>query len=411
MNYELSIIKAMLSHDTWLTYSDKLSVKDLPKEIQPIYSALDSFHRQHEQDLTVVDLANLLLAQSYNDPDYYKAVLGNLETLSVSDTTTEVLLKSFYDRKLLKEISLAAYEVTEGKGSREALDKLLSQLSEQPQEVSVDVDFVTDDLEELLNESFRKPGLRWRLNTLNRMLGSLRAGDFGFIFARPETGKTTFLASETTYMAQQLGEDQGPVLWLNNEEQHNKVKIRCFQAALGATLAQINSNPQAARNAFLQATKGKHQIVQTAGPITKELVEKVIQKYKPSLVIYDQIDKIHGFKADREDLIMGAIYLWARELAKVYQHAAIGVCQADGSGEGQRWLTMANVANAKTAKQAEADWILGIGKTNDPGYEFVRFLHLSKNKLAGDEDSDPTLRHGKREVIIDPNVARYKDIQ
>ena len=72
---------------------------------------------------------------------------------------------------------------------------------------------------------------------------------------------------------------------------------------------------------------------------------------------------------------------------------------------------MANVANAKTAKQAEADWILGIGKTNDPGYEFVRFLHLSKNKLAGDEDSDPTLRHGKREVIIDPNVARYKDIQ
>lgn len=411
MNYELSIIKAMLSYDTWLTYSDKLSVKDLPKEIQPIYSALDSFHRQHEQDLTVADLANLLLAQSYNDPDYYKAVLGNLETLSVSDTTTEVLLKSFYDRKLLKEISLAAYEVTEGKGSREALDKLLSQLSEQPQEVSVDVDFVTDDLDSLLNETFRQPGLRWRLTTLNRMLGSLRAGDFGFIFARPETGKTTFLASETTYMASQLPEEAGPIIWFNNEEQHNKVKIRCFQAALGATLAQINSNPQAARNAFLQATKGKHQIVQTAGPITKELVEKVIQKYKPSLVIYDQIDKIHGFKADREDLIMGAIYLWARELAKVYQHAAIGVCQADGSGEGQKWLTMANVANAKTAKQAEADWILGIGKTNDPGYEFVRFLHLSKNKLAGDEDSDPTLRHGKREVIIDPNVARYKDIQ
>ena len=410
MNYELSIIKAMLSHDTWLTYSDKLSVKDLPKEIQPIYSALDSFHRQHEQDLTVADLANLLLAQSYNDPDYYKAVLGNLETLSVSDTTTEVLLKSFYDRKLLKEISLAAYEVTEGKGSREALDKLLSQLSEQPQEVSVDVDFVTDDLDSLLNETFRQSGLRWRLTTLNRMLGSLRAGDFGFIFARPETGKTTFLASETTYMASQLPEEAGPIIWFNNEEQHNKVKIRCFQAALGATLAQINSNPQAARNAFLQATKGKHQIVQTAGPITKELVEKVIQKYKPSLVIYDQIDKIHGFKADREDLIMGAIYLWARELAKVYQHAAIGVCQADGSGEGQKWLTMANVANAKTAKQAEADWILGIGKTNDPGYEFVRFLHLSKNKLAGDEDSDPTLRHGKREVIIDPNVARYKDL-
>jgi KaiC/GvpD/RAD55 family RecA-like ATPase len=242
------------------------------------------------------------------------------------------------------------------------------------------------------------------------MLGSLRAGDFGFIFARPETGKTTFLASETTFMAQQLSADAGPIIWFNNEEQHNKVRIRCFQATLGATLAQINSNPEAARNAFLQATKGKHQLLNTKGAITKDLVEKVIRKYKPSLVIYDQIDKIHGFKADREDLIMGAIYQWARELAKEFQHAAIGVCQADGTGEGQKWLTMANVANAKTAKQAEADWILGIGKVNDTGYEMVRYLHASKNKLAGDEDSDPTLRHGKRECIINPSIARYEDI-
>lgn len=72
---------------------------------------------------------------------------------------------------------------------------------------------------------------------------------------------------------------------------------------------------------------------------------------------------------------------------------------------------MANVANAKTAKQAEADWILGIGKTNDPGYEMVRFLHLSKNKLSGDEDTDASLRHGKREVLIEPSVARYVDLQ
>jgi len=403
----------MLSHDTWLKYSDKLQAKDLPKEIQPIYSLLDNFHQSHAVDLTVADLANLVLAQQQSDPQYYNAVLGNLETLSVSDTTTDVLLRSFYDRKLLKQLSLSAYEVSEGKLDVASLLPLMQQLQEGKTQTAndIDVEFVTDDLEQLLNETYRQPGLRWRLNTLNRMLGSLRAGDFGFIFARPETGKTTFLASETTYMAQQLKESDGPILWFNNEEQHNKVRIRCFQATLGASLAQINSNPAAAKNSFLQATKGKHQIVNTSGHITKSLVEQVIQKYKPALVIYDQIDKIHGFKADREDLIMGAIYQWARDLAKVYQHAAIGVCQADGSGEGQKWLTMANVANAKTAKQAEADWILGIGKSNDPGYEFVRFLHASKNKLAGDEDSDPTLRHGKREVLINPSIARYEDIQ
>jgi hypothetical protein len=412
VNYELSIIKAMLSHDTWLRFSSKLTVKDLPKDIQPIYSLVDNFHRQYAVDLTIGDLANLVLSQQHKDPDYYKAVLSNLETMSVSDTTTEVLIQSYYQQRLLKEISLGAYEVSEGKKDLESLLPLLKEFSDKPTPESLEeFEFVTDDLETLLNETYRQPGLRWRLSTLNAMLGSLRAGDFGFIFARPETGKTTFLASETTYMASQLPADAGPIIWFNNEEQHNKVRIRCFQATLGATLAQINSNPEAARNAFLKATNGKHQLLNTKGAITKELVEQVVRKYRPSLVIYDQIDKIHGFRADRDDLIMGAIYQWARELAKEFGHASIGVCQADGSGEGQKWLTMANVANAKTAKQAEADWILGIGKTNDVGYEAIRYLHASKNKLAGDQDSDPSLRHGRREVLINPSIARYVDLE
>jgi len=411
MNYELSIIKAMLSHDTWLSYSGKLQAKDLPKEIQPLYSLLDNYHQSHAVDLTVADLANLVLAQQKSDPEYYRGVLGNLETLSVSDTTTAVLLDSFYKQRILKELSLAAYEVSEGKKQFDSLAPLIQQLQDEQQVTHDDeFDFVTDDIDHLLNISFRQPGLRWRLDTLNKMLGSLRPGKFGFIFARPETGKTTFLASETTFMASQLKPDDGPIIWFNNEEVNGTVKIRCFQAALGATLAQINSHPQRAREAFLKATNGKHQILENKGAITKSLVEKVIQKYKPSLVIYDQIDKIHGFKADRDDLIMGAIYQWARDLAKVYHHAAIGVCQADGSGEGQKWLTMANVANAKTAKQAEADWILGIGKTNDIGYEAIRYLHASKNKLEGDQDTDQTLRHGRRECLISPSIARYEDM-
>jgi hypothetical protein len=68
------------------------------------------------------------------------------------------------------------------------------------------------------------------------------------------------------------------------------------------------------------------------------------------------------------------------------------------------------VANAKTAKQAEADWILGIGKSHDVGWETIRFLHLSKNKLMGDKDTDPTMRHGKVEVVIKPEIGRYVDL-
>ena len=137
-------------------------------------------------------------------------------------------------------------------------------------------------------------------------------------------------------------------------------------------------------------------------------VERICKLYNPSFIIFDQIDKIKGFDGDREDLKLGATYQWARELAKTYC-PVIGVTQADGSGEGKKWLTMENVANAKTAKQAEADWILGIGASHQEGFEYVRHLHASKNKLPGDEDSDPKMRHGKVDVIIDPEIARYRD--
>jgi replicative DNA helicase len=270
-------------------------------------------------------------------------------------------------------------------------------------------DFVSDDLELLVDEAFKKPGLRWRLNTLNRMLGSLRKGDFGFVFARPETGKTTFLASEVTFMAEQLADDAGPILWLTNEESGKKVMIRVYQASLGVPLTTLFRDLKRAKDAYHVKTKGKILMVDNAG-LSKRRVEALCEKYKPSLIVVDQLDKIKGFDNDREDLRLGAIYQWARELAKKYG-PLIGICQADGTGEGQRWLTMAHVANAKTAKQAEADWILGIGKIPEAGYDTIRYLHASKNKLMGDSDSDPTLRHGRCEVLIEADVARYKDLQ
>ena len=53
---------------------------------------------------------------------------------------------------------------------------------------------------------------------------------------------------------------------------------------------------------------------------------------------------------------------------------------------------------------------MGIGAVHDVGFEYIRFLHLSKNKLTGDEDSIPELRHGRMEVHINPAIARYEDM-
>jgi len=309
---------------------------------------------------------------------------------------------------MLRQLSLDAYEVAEGRGKIESVLATLNLLSAQPSDASgseLEVQFVTDDLEVLVNEAINTPGLRWRLNTLNKMLGSLRLGNFGFIFARPETGKTTFLASEVTHMA---GQTERPILWLNNEQAGSAVMLRCYQAALGIDMTTLYRDLAGNKKKFMDATNGNIRLFDS-GHIHKKTVEKLCRQLNPSLIVFDQIDKIQGFDNDREDLRLGTIYQWARELSKDYA-PAIGVCQADGTGEGQRWLTMAHVANAKTSKQAEADWILGLGKVPDVGFETIRYLHASKNKLVGDADSDSTLRHGRCEVLIDADKARYIDI-
>lgn len=216
------------------------------------------------------------------------------------------------------------------------------------------------------------------------------------------TGKTTFLASEVTYMAEQA---QTPVVWFNNEEQGNKVMVRCYQATLGLNLTELFSDIDKNTENYYNKIRGRLKIYD-AGTIHRKQVEDVCKQLNPSLIIFDQIDKIKGWKEDRHDLVMKDIYQWARELAKTYG-PVIGVCQAGGSGEGKKFLTMDDVDSSKTAKQGEADWILGIGKSHNDGEEFVRYLHLSKNKLSGDEDTIPDLRHGKESVIIRPDIARY----
>lgn len=352
-----------------------------------------------------------MVGASVKDKDYYLGVLDNLEKLVVSPETTRTLVQRLLANKQLNEISLAAHDAKEGRMDIENVKALFTKFlssTEKEEEKEEDV-FVSDNLAFLVDTTYKKPGLRWRLKTLNQMLGSIRKGDFGFIFARPESGKTTFLASETTFMAEQLTADDGPILWLNNEEQSEKPMLRCIQASTGCTLPQLYANLDGWNTDYQQKTKGKVKIIRDASAIHRSFVEKLCKQYKPSLIIFDQIDKIVGFDADREDLKLGAIYQWARELAKLYA-PVIAVCQADGTGEGVKWLTMSNVANAKTSKQAEADWICGIGKISDPGYDNVRYLHISKNKLLGDDMTIPDQRHGRREVIIKPECARYEDI-
>jgi hypothetical protein len=380
-----------------------------PAELKLVYEALCAFMAKHGRDTTAEELEVYFLSLhpgiTDKEKELYHAVFSNIKDSTTSAEVVADLLRSLDQRQKLTSLAIAAYEASEGRGKVGEIAELAGQVLHPEVQCDDTVEFVTDDLDAIYNQVVKEPGLRWRLKSLNQAIGSLRKGDFGFVFARPETGKTTFLASECSFMAQQA---KGPVLWLNNEEQGEKVMLRCYQAALGAPLEKLFSGIDKAKEEFRNVTGGRLKLLDAVS-LGKREVEDICKQVQPALIVFDQIDKIKGFTSDRDDLVLGAIYQWARELAKTYC-PVIGICQADGTAEGVKWLTMAHVANAKTSKQAEADWILGIGRSNDPGYEMVRHFHVSKNKLVGDQDSLPDMRHGHWDVLIEPHIARYRDI-
>jgi len=412
MELYLYVLKLFLvDKELYVKYKDVIDVEFLKSnfpEVFRLYKAVDELRKHGAKEEYAGAELNAALLTLYPNltTEIYGPLVEQVSEASPDKATILAYLQTLQQRVAASKIAFAALDVAEGKSSPETLKVLAQALVDAEGEVGPPPEdsFVSDDIDILVEQAYTAGGLRWRLKSLNRALGPLRKGDFGFIFARPETGKTTFLASEVTYMAEQA---ERPILWINNEEGGAKVGIRCYEAALGATFEQIHAHQARAREKYYAITKRNIKIKDDAG-ISRRGIEQLCRSLQPSLIIVDQLDKVNGFDGDREDLRMGAIYQWARELAKAYA-PVIGVSQSDGSGEGVKYLNMGNVANAKTAKQAEADWILGIG-LDFTEHPHIRGITICKNKLLGGEESVPKMRHAKFDVLLEPEIGRYKDM-
>lgn len=385
-------------------------IKTNYNNIYKLFNIIDLYYSKYNNsnNITINELdiyynSNYLLKD--NERKELTSLLTEIFNLDITNKEALVsLLEEHRRRSLAGKVALMALDVESGKKTTEELLEMFNDFEHQEVEAD-EVKPVNMNLKDLYDTQIKTPGLRWRLNFLNRSLGSLRKGDFGFIFARPETGKTTFLASEVTHM---VGQTDGHVLWFNNEEQGNKVGIRVFQAALGLNTGELFTNPESKQERYEQVTGNRIVILDFEDSSNKARIEAVLKQYNPALIIFDQIDKIRGFKGERNDLELKQIYQWAREMAKTYA-PVIAVSQASGEAEGKLFLTMDMVDGSKTAKQGEADWILGIGKEQD-NTSRTRYFNISKNKLIGDQDTSPDLRHGSSQVLIKPEIARYEDI-
>jgi replicative DNA helicase len=410
MKLEYIIIKYILDYNIFLKYSqyiDSKYFKNYYPEVYRIFLCIEKFFETNHRDLSVPELQVLFFADypgsSVKD---YDLIFKQIEDAVIPESTESLFTSLVKKIKATRVADAAISYVQSDLADDSTLQQALSEYDKIIDQPVDDIKLVSTNLEELYVQQRSKPGLRWRLRSLNEMVGSLRKGDFAVIFARPETGKTTFLADNVAGWLEQLASSGGgPVLWFNNEEQSGKVILRVYQSMFSVTLSDLGKKTKEYQDKFDSISRGR--LIFPDGVNDKAGIEKACERYNPGCIIFDQLDKVVGFQADRRDLELKAAYCWARELAKKYC-PVLGVCQAAASGENKRWLGMGDLDDSKTGKPGEADLILGIGKTESAVN--VRHLHACKNKLDGDEDTKPELRHGYIDVLIRADIARYEDI-
>lgn len=327
----------------------------------------------------------------------------------------EEVVKTLIELDYLALIMEECEKVKEGSSDLEHVHILATNaLKDVERYIEKDELFVSADLSAIADR-ITSSGYEWRLDALNRSLGPLRTGNFVIVAARVEVGKTTFLASEVSYLAQQLPKDR-PVVWVNNEEESSVVFFRIVQAALGIESKIIIADSKKAMEdyaALMGSNKDKIRVTKDMNNVRD--LETLFREVNPGLIIFDQLDKVDGFKSDeREDLKLGKIYKWARELARSYG-PVIAASQLSASAVEMKdppFIGLDALRGSKTDKPGEADVVITIGKYKEPKSpeeEMIRTINVPKNKLPGggskQVESD---RHGQFLVTIDPIRARFE---
>lgn len=374
---ELQLINNLLKKDCYNRYRDYIKPS---KEVEKYYESLDKLHSSLGRDIQLDEFIAMC-------PDY------PVPTTFFSEDLINVKLGDIKQRQWAYDHALLAVDIAEG---RKPMDTLLSHI-EKLDRVKSNIVIHEDNLD-VFRDLSPSSGIPYRLKSLQEATLGIRGGDLAVFFARTNVGKSTFLASEVTHMAEHVDR---PIIYFNNEQRGNAVKLRLMESSLGWNTDQLKVDYRKTLSLYLEKTKGNIKLVDDA-MLTHWELKRYVEELEPALICVDQLDKIKGFKADRNDLAVSAIYTFLREVAKKYNIPVMGVTQAAESAEGKKWLTTKDIAESKTGKPSEADLLIGIGKSNDEGYGNLRYLNILKNKGTGKDDFKIECRFRK-------DTGRYED--
>lgn len=293
----------------------------------------------------------------------------------------------------------------------------LSQATVRSMAQSAGTDYIDTPIHEILSEVDNDFGLKFRkVALLREHIAGLNGGASLAIAARPDKGKTSFIADTITDWAPQIESvfgERRPILWLNNEGSGKRIIPRVYQAALGATLPEIItlSNAGQLQEAYSNALGGFHDAIRVKDMhgATFAQIEQVIENMRPAVVVFDMLAnfRIGGAgaaganKADQVELA----WQITREMAVQHDFIALSTVQISQEGGNQLYPPYSALKDSKTAAQGATDIIMMLGSLDSPEFQALRGLSTPKNKFA--IAGKPSYAQG--EVVFDCSRSTFKD--
>lgn len=393
MSSELKIIKLFMEdRDTIQQYKDVfLKVPGLDRHIKTIVKTIDSYYEKYTLH-TSVTLPDFETFFSYENPVHKDKELIMELVCSAQEERANVDLIKLELEKVTEQhyAGMIAGHITpiiEGSkfGTLSVIRDLIEEYEEKVGNVVAgsDLDPFYMSLADIAKSEVTDQDITWPLTRLNELIGGPARGTSGAIFARPDTGKTSFGINIACKFAACLKYKNlpGTILYLQNEEATKMPFLRaiCSMCDVPKTTAYANTTQW--ENEFF--SRGGDRLIMLGDMHHMSKVEAAIKRYEPRAVIIDQGPKVQivGGNTMNDTTRLQKTYETFRRMSHKYNTGVCVLSQADAQSANKQWLGLGSMHASKTDVPGELDWAIGIGAKDEAGYEHVRYFYICKNKL------------------------------
>lgn len=385
MYLESMVISVMSTREGYTSLQDNVRVQAFDKEVAKVLKYIGKYYRKFSDHACIdTDLFKTLFYENAGvkkeEYDYYEVILSNINK-EVLPEAVAGLTSSLYELDFSHKLTeiVQQYEAGEEIDIIESTAELLHSF-ERKMRQGVDACEVDADLESIIQEINNGTKLSWSIDPLAKAMPEMSTGDQIIFAARPGQGKTSFLLYNTARMAKCIPNERC-ILWLCNEGKGNKIKLGLYRTLLEAdsnSLIKLGGKRCSDLVNKYGCGTEKFKIMNIHGMNVYQ-VEKLIQKHKPMVVVWDMLDNIKGFNNEaRTDLRLEELYKWARECAVLYDFLSLPTSQTSTEAEGLPFPSQNMLKDSKTGKQGACDGIIIMGNETGIGKESLRYFHLAK---------------------------------